>query len=70
MGIVDKDPDDPGPTNLKEKFLRLLCRIFGHNIKNFQCKKCGAKFIPPDFSWLSKQPPMPPLPPKPENYVK
>lgn len=27
MGIVHKDPNDPGPANLKEKFLRLICGI-------------------------------------------
>ena len=66
MGIGHKDPNDTGPANLKEKFLRLLCRVFGHKIKNFKCTKCEEKFIPPDFSWIPDQPPL--RPPEPENY--
>lgn len=61
MGIVHKDPNDPGPINFKEKILRLICEIKnviflgeGHdieriddNVENLRCKKCGSKFIRP-----------------------
>lgn len=78
MGIVHKDPNDPGPTTVKEIIARSICEIKnilliweGHdieclddNLENFRCKKCGAKFIRPD---CPSRPP--PLPPEPENYV-
>ncbi len=65
MGIVEKDPNDPGPNAVKEKILRLICRVISHEIKNFKCTRCGATFIEPDWSWIS-DPPL--LPPEPENY--
>jgi len=66
MAIVHKDPNDPGPTNTKEKILRLICKVITHEIKNFKCTRCGAKFQEVDWSWISDPPP---LPPEPENYV-
>ena len=57
MAVVEKHPNDPGATNLKEKFLRLICRIISHEIKNFKCTRCGATFIEPDWSWVPSRPP-------------
>ncbi len=57
MGIVLKDPNDPGPTTVKEILARLICKFISHEIKNFKCTRCGATFIEPDWSWLPSCPP-------------
>ncbi len=49
MAIVHKDPNDPGPTTVKEILARLICKVISHEIKNFKCTRCGATFKEVDW---------------------